>query len=128
MAVFTLKYRDTFPILEVALLEPDPATPGKFRAHDLAGSTAWKLHILLNTNVVLTRDMVKEGLDAAGVLRYAWVATDWTTGGLIAGPSLPLKPGEKEHTMEYEVIRPSSRLTFPNGGYDTLRILPDIGG
>jgi hypothetical protein len=143
VAIFNLKYRDTLPILEVALLDPDGT------AHDLTGSSAWKLHILLSDGTThLTRDMTVFGDDSAGILRYQWQASDWdaasvgtgtqadpyTTGGLIAGPSLPLARGEVEHTMEYEVLGAGgARITFPNGGnnvadhYDTLRIVPDLG-
>ncbi len=126
MGVFYLKYRDTRPILEVSLLDPDGT------AHDLTGSTSWKLNILLSSGALVTRDMVKVGPDADGVLSYTWLAADWT-GGLIVGPTLPLLPGQYEHRMEYEVIGPGgARLTFPNGGetpeqsYDILRIWADI--
>lgn len=128
MSVFALKYRDTRPPLEVVLKNPDRT------AFDLTGSTAWKLHIWLADGSKLVRDMTKVGADTAGILRYAWISTDWdpvsaggTVGGLVARP-LPLAPGEREHRMEYEVLGPATaRLTFPNDGYDTLRILEDIG-
>lgn len=127
--VFFLKYRDTRPILEVALKNPD-LTP-----HDLTGSTGWKLHIWLSDGTKLIRDMAKFGADVNGVLRYSWVATDWdavsgggTVGGLVVGSKVPLLPGKVEHRMEYEVIGPAGeRLTFPNDGYDTLRVITDIG-
>ena len=122
MGVFYLKYKDTRPVLEVALKNPD-GTP-----YDLTGSTDWKLHIRLNTGVVVTRDMTKVGADQEGRLRYTWLATDWDQpGGLVVGPTLPLQPTDVEHAMEYEVIGPTSRQTFPGGGYDTLRIQPDLG-
>jgi hypothetical protein len=135
MGIFNLKYRDTRPILEVVLKEPDPGNPGQLRVHDLTGSTGRKLHIWLSDGSKLIRDMAVEGLETAGTLRYVWIATDWdpvsgggTIGGLVAGPTIPLTPGQIEHRMEYEVIGPSgARLTFPNDGYDTLRILTDIG-
>lgn len=133
--VFVLKHRDTLPALEVSLLEPDPANPGAFRAHDLTGSSAWKLHIRLNDDpdTVVTRDMTVVGNAEDGVLRYAWAADDWDEanpdGYLIAGPTPPLAPGEREHRMEYEVIgnMGAARLTFPNDGYDVLRVVSDIG-
>ena len=50
-----------------------------------------------------------------------------TVGGLVPGPTIPLQPTDVEHRMEYEVIGGSSRMTFPNDGYDVLRILADIG-
>jgi hypothetical protein len=121
MAVFHLKYRDTRPILDVVLKNPDGSI------YNLAGSTAWKLHIRLSDGTVVTRDMVKVGADADGHLQYTWVAADWNAGGLVASPSLPLTPGQVEHRMEYEVVGGTSRLTFPNDGYDILRILDDIG-
>jgi hypothetical protein len=112
MAIFTLKSRDTRPILEVALKNPDGT------AHDLTGSTAWKLHIRVNGSSVITRDMVKQGLDTAGILRYTWVAADWDAGALPNSEAM-LK-------MEYEVIGGSSRMTFPNNGHDTLKIVSDL--
>jgi hypothetical protein len=142
MGVFSLKLNDTLPVLEVALLGPDGA------AHDLTGSSGWKLHILLSSGEYLTRDMTLEGNEADGVLRYAWVPSDWdagsggagtyddpyTVGGLIAGPPLPLAQGAREHRMEYEVLGAGgARLTFPNSGtndasrYDRLRICADLG-
>lgn len=128
MAVFTLKQRDTRPTLQVSLKNPDGT------AYSLAGSTAWKLHIWLADGSKLVRDMVKVGPDADGVLSYTWVATDWdavsgggAVGGLVVGPALPLSPGQREHRMEYEVVAGTARQTFPNGGYDTLRIIADIG-
>lgn len=128
MAIFNLKRGDTKPPLEVQLKNPNGTV------HDLTGSTGWKLHIWLADGTKLIRDMTKVGTDEAGTLSYAWVATDWdavsgggTVGGLVARP-LPLLPGEREHRMEYEVTGPGgARLTFPNDGYDTLRILEDIG-
>lgn len=128
MSIFTLKENDTLPVLEVSLLNPDGT------AHDLTGSTGWKLHIKLadDDETVVTRDMVVVGDADEGVLRYAWTADDWdpenADGYLIAGPTLPLAPGEREHRMEYEVTGASgARMTFPNDGYDVLRVVPDIG-
>lgn len=140
MEIFYLKYRDTYPILQVILKNPDGSV------HDLTGATGFKLHISLSSGVRLVRSMVKIGLDTDGTLKYEWIASDWaaasvpdvdgayTIGGLTTGPSLPLSPGTREHRMEYEVIGPSTgRLTFPNGGanaeesYHTLRIWSDIG-
>lgn len=125
MGTFHLRARDTRPILEVGLLNPD-GTP-----HDLTGSTAWKLHIKLPSGTVLTRDMTKQGPDTDGVLRYIWVATDWEPVNP-ADPKLPV-PQSAYHTvelpMEYEVIAGSTtRMTFPNGdGHDKLQIRGEIG-
>lgn len=132
MGVFFLKYRDTLPVLEVVLKNPDDTV------FNLTGTTSWKLHVWLSTDVTkatpLIRDMTKFGADANGTLRYQWVAADWgayasagAVGGLVVGPTLPLIPGQVEHRMEYEVLAATVRITFPNGGYDTLRILTDIG-
>ena len=123
MAIVFLKFRDTRPILEVVLKDPDGSV------HDLTNSTAWYLHIWLSDGTKLAaRTMTKFGADVNGTLRYAWVTADWDTGNLVVGPSLPLKPGTLEHRIEYEVVGPGTeRLTFPNGDYDTLRILTDIG-
>lgn len=128
MGLFFLKTGDTRPVLEVGLKNPD-GTP-----HDLTGSTSWKLHIWLSDGSKLVRDMTKVGPDVDGTLRYTWVDSDWNpvsgggaVGGLVVGPTPPLAPGQVEHRMEYEVIGPAARLTFPNDGYDTLRIIADIG-
>lgn len=115
-AIFSLKHGDTRPILEVALKNPDGT------AHDLTGTTAWKLHIRVSPTQVITRDLVKQGLDTAGVLRYSWVDTDWDAGNL---PSVNGYP-KVECKMEYEVIGGTSRMTFPNNDYDKLQILSDL--
>lgn len=117
MAVFTLKVRDTRPILEVALKNPDGS------AHDLTGTTAWKLHIQVSPTVIFTRDMAIEGPQADGILRYTWQAADWDVL-----PTWVRKYQPKELEMEYEVFGGAEpRQTFPNGGYDILRILGDVG-
>lgn len=120
MSTFYLKSRDTLPILQVVLRNPDGTV------HDLASSTAWKLHVELPATV-FTRDLVKQGADAAGTLRYVWVADDWdpaNLAGFLPAPSSALV----EYPMEYEVIGgTTARLTFPNTGHDTLRIIRDIG-
>jgi hypothetical protein len=136
MGTFHLKYRDTRPILEVVLYNPDDTV------HDLTGSTSWKLHIDISLGtsydpIELTRDMVIFGAPTNGTLRYTWVSGDWaagtptggpyTAGGLVVGPSIPLGPRNIEHRMEFEVIDGTSRLTFPNSAYDTLQIISDIG-
>jgi len=113
MPTFTLKARDTRPILEVALKNPDGS------AHDLTGSSEYHLHVRLSATTVFTRDMVPEGLLTAGLLRYTWLAADWD--------ELPI-PTTKETwlAMEYEVVGGTARLTFPNGGADILRIVKDV--
>lgn len=121
MSTFYLKRGDTLPIFQVVLKNPDNT------AHDLTGSTAWKLHVKLAATV-FTRDLVKQGADTAGTLRYVWVADDWDPLNL-AG-YLPTPAGAlAEYPMEYEVIGGASgRLTFPNTGHDLLRITLDIAG
>jgi hypothetical protein len=114
--VFTLKARDTRPILEVALLNPNGT------AHDLTGTTAWKLHVHVSPTLIVTRDMVKQGLDTAGILRYSWVAADW-----VNALPVPTSDQQLDLLMEYEVITGTARMTFPNGGFDTLRIRGDLG-
>lgn len=112
MGVFYLKQRDTRPVLEVILKNPDGSV------HDLTGATVFKLHVLLATGGTVTRDMLVSGFPTDGKLRYTWLATDWTD-------PTPLVVGG--HRMEYEVFATPSRLTFPNSGYDELRIVADIG-
>jgi hypothetical protein len=114
MQTFYLKYRDVMPILEVTLLNPDKTV------HDLTGSTSYKLHIWLRDGGKLTRTMTLYGLATAGTLRYQWLATDWTDA------VAPLVVGQNR--MEYEVLGPgAARLTWPNDGYDELRIVSDVG-
>ncbi len=122
MGVFYLKYRDVNPVLEVTLKDPDNTV------HDLTNSTGWKLHIWLSGGTKLTRTMAIFGAATNGVLRYTWIATDWDAGNLVVSPALPLAIGVNEHRMEYEVVGPApARLTFPNSGYDILRIVTDVG-
>lgn len=113
MNVFYLKYRDTLPVLEVELLNPDGSV------HDLTGATAYNLHIRLRDGSTITRTMTKVGLDAEGHLRYAWLAADWTDPTTLAAG---------QHRMEYEVLGPgAARMTWPNDGYDELRVVDDLG-
>lgn len=118
MATFSIKRGDTRPILEVSLKNPDGT------AHDLTGSTTWKLHVKVNPGVTLTRDMVKQGLDTAGVLRYTFVTADWA-GGANNLPSTG--PAVEQLEMEYEVTAGTSVMTFPNDSYDVLQVLGDLG-
>jgi hypothetical protein len=117
MSIFTLKARDTRPILEVQLTNPDGSV------HDLTGATGFKLHIRTSRSTIITRDMVKQGLDTDGTLRYSWATTDWDSGML---PIPTSQYHSKECPMEYEVIGGSSRMTFPNDGYDILVIKGDV--
>ena len=119
MATFTIKSGDLLPVLEVVLRNPDGTV------HDLTGTTTWKLHVYLGSGA-FTRDMVKEGADTDGTLRYQWQAADWT-----GAPKLPT-PASVYHSielpMEYEVSGGiSGTLTFPNSGYDKLLIRKGIG-
>jgi hypothetical protein len=123
-SIFYLKFGDTLPILKVTLLNPD-GTPA-----DLTGTTGWKLHVRKPDGSVVIRDMAIDGAPTLGIVKYIWTVADWdvlnVNGYLAAGPALPLKQGEREHEMEYKVLSGTSRLTFPNTGYDTLRISRDI--
>lgn len=112
MGSFFLKRGDTQPVLQTQLLEPD-GDP-----HDLSvGSPSVKLHIILADDTVLERDMTII-TPADGIVQYAWAASDWDAGNLYVGYG---------HKMEYEVIRSSARITFPNTyDYDNLCIAPDI--
>jgi hypothetical protein len=119
MGQFTIKAGDTRPILQVALKDPDGS------AHDLTGSTSWKLHVRVSPSVTFTRDMVKEGADTDGVLRYTWVSTDWDPGNL---PTPLTSFRTIELYMEYEVIGgASSGMRFPNARFDTLVIRRPVG-
>lgn len=113
MSTFYLKGRDTRPTMEVHLLDPDGSP------HDLTGSTAWKLHVKVG-GASLTRDMTPDVDLTLGVLRYTWLASDWTTGTPVLAPGV--------YRMEYEVTGPgAARLTWPNDGYDQLHVTADIG-
>lgn len=121
MATFSLKSSDTRPILEVTLRNPDNS------AHDLTGATAFKLKVRTGPATVFVRDLVKEGLDTAGTLRYTWQASDWDTGNVNGFlPEPPSSYPVSEFPMEYEVSGGTSVMTFPNNGHDTLRIVGDV--
>lgn len=117
MGVFFLKENDTEPILEVTLKNPDETV------HDLTGKTV-NLNIWLSDDSKITREMTVTN-PTGGVVQYTFLATDWGAGKLVVGPTLPLAPGVREHRMEYEAILGSGQLTFPNDGYDTLRIIAE---
>ena len=114
--VFNLKVGNTRPILQVTLKNPDGT------AFDLTGITSRKLRILLSNGTVLERDMELDGTATLGKVMYTWLSSDWAANQLVAGPSLPLKPGEREHQMEYEMSGGSTVMTWPNDGHDILRI------
>lgn len=121
MSVFTIKSRDTRPILEVVLRNPDGSV------HDLTGTTAWKLHIRTAPTAIFTRDMAIEGVETNGTLRYAWTVEDWDAtnpAGALPANVRVYKPVSLE--MEYEVFGGTARLTFPNDGYDLLKITGDV--
>lgn len=123
MAIFYLKYRDTRPILSASLKEPDGS------AYDLTNTDKVYLNITLSDGTEIAKTMTIDPTDkTTGLVTYTWLAADWDTGGLVASPALPLAPGGIEHTMEYEVVGPTTtRLTFPNDGHDILRITDDRG-
>lgn len=120
-SVFYLKYRDTLPVLEVALLNPDGSP------YDLTDADSAWLNIKLSDGTVLApRQMEIVAPPTSGVVRYAWLAIDWAADALVPGPTLPLQVGQAEHQMEYEVVDGVNRQTFPNDGNDILRIVQDI--
>jgi hypothetical protein len=122
-------------VFKVILWETNPTT-GALQRHDLSGSTAWYMHIRLTDGSSLHRQMLVDGVPTLGVLRYAWLPTDWdpvSAGGTIGGLA-PAPWRRVEYCMEYEVLGPGgARLTFPNGGdsllasYDVLCITADLG-
>lgn len=119
MGTFYLKKGDTRPVLEVALKNADGS------AFDLTSATI-KLLIELNNGTKLSRPMGIEGDPTDGVARYAWVAADWEADNLIVGPSPPFTPQDVDHKMEYEVTQGTLIQTFPNNGWDNLRIFQDL--
>jgi hypothetical protein len=139
MGIFYLKRRDTRTVLVAYLKNPDGS------AHDLTGASAVHLHIRLSDGTRLIRPMVIDPTPTTGIVRYTWLATDWDaqtgtlvdgaypTGGLVVTPGTSgpggfvIATGRNEHRMEYEVVNGTARLTFPNDGYDVLRITDDIG-
>ena len=122
MGTFYIKYRDTRPILTVTLKNPGGTV------YDLTNNTSVSLHITLSDGTEITKTMTVDATPTTGIVTYTFLAADWNTGGLVASPVLPLDPGVADHTMEYEVVGPSlQRLTFPNDGFDILRITDDIG-
>ena len=115
--VFYLKYRDTLSVITVTLYDP-PDEDGVRSIHDLTGATSATLFVWLSDGTKLAgRTMTIDADPTTGVLTYIWQTADWTDYLTIG-----------EHRMEYEVLGPlSGRLTFPNNGYHTLKVLADIG-
>jgi hypothetical protein len=116
MSTFILKKRDTLPVLEIVLLDDKDDV---LSYHDLAGATAVWLHVRLPDGTIFTRAMVVDAVPTSGIVRYAFVTTDWTTvPALTAGT----------HPMECEVlVGASSRRSFPADGDDRIVIPSDIG-
>lgn len=110
MADFYLKYRDTRPIIEVTLLDPDDAP------YDLTNTDNVYLHIYLNNGTTVSKTMSINVDPTTGKASYTWQSTDWDAGGLVKG----------RHRMEYEAVTGTTRLTFPNDSYDTLNVKGDI--
>lgn len=114
MGTYYLKQRDTLPTLEVVLLKPD-LTP-----YDPSGGVV-TMHVHISSGGTLSRTMtINNG--PLGTVRYTWLAADWSA----AAPAVVLLSGV--HRMEFEVVGPgAARLTFPNDGYDALKVSSDIG-
>jgi hypothetical protein len=109
---FALKKGDTLPALSVTLLNPDRTT------HDLTGATRVDLHIELEDETKIAREMAIDADPTTGIVTYAWVAADWDT--LVVST-------KQHHKMEYQVTRPGSATqTFPNRGYHRLEISEDL--
>jgi len=109
-----LKYRDTRPILVMTLKNPD------LTVYDLTGATSATMHVRLHDGGIFTRLMTIDGTPTTGIVRYTWLATDWTTGIPV------LEPGD--HRIEVEVIGPTTaRATFPNRDTPELRNTLSIG-
>lgn len=111
---FYLKHRDTLPVLEVALKDPDDT------AHNLTGALSATLHIKLEDGTAVPgKAMAFDSDRLTGIVRYIWQALDWAPSGeLVAGV----------HTMEYEILGPAdARMTFPNDDEDNLAIRVDLG-
>lgn len=130
-----LKFQDTKALGPITLKNPDKTV------RDLTG-TGVTLFIKLSTGAYLSRPMTivnPPGID--GKVTYVPVSTDWdigsggtgtkddpyTIGGLILSPVPPLTSTDVQHQMEYEVLVGSSRVTYPDNGYDVLRIYDDLG-
>lgn len=118
MSTFYIKRRDTRPILEAALKNGDGT------AYDLTGAGSVTLHILTAGGTLVSKAMSVYGAPTNGVVRYTFLAADWTD--IPASPST-LRFGDNDHRMEIEVVNGTLRLTFPNDGYDTLRVTDDLG-
>lgn len=119
MSIFYLKEGDTRPVLEVALKNPDGS------AYDLTAASEVRLHVEMFPNrIIFSRAMEVVAPATGGIVRYTWVAADWTdpTTPLVVGPDIPMQPGDWEHRMEYQVTAGTLIHTFPSDGFDTLRI------
>ena len=128
MRTFYLKEGDTRPILAPPLRNPAAVPGGPDTAYDLTGADSVTCHITLSDGTKISKTMAFPADRTTGIPTYAWLATDWDPGGLVASPALPLADGVVDHRMEYEVLGPAAgqRLTFPNNDYDTLHIEADL--
>jgi hypothetical protein len=109
-----LKHRDTRPILVATLLNPD------LTVYDLTGADEVEMHIHLDDGGVISRTMTIDPTPTTGIVRYTWLATDWTD-------TTHLYPGF--HRLEYEVRGPATvRATFPNRDTPETRHILEVGG
>ncbi len=112
MGTLYLKQNDTEPDHVMVLKDPGGAV------HVLNGDETVKLLVTLRGTSTSLAFALQISNAAAGEVKWVKTSAIWAPGMLVPGV----------HKVEVEVVTVggADRLTFPNRGYDTLAIDPDL--
>lgn len=114
---FYLKARDTQPVFQSTLLNPDGTI------YNPTGASALELHVQLEAGT-FSRTLTVIGAGSASPnVQYAWAALDWND---TAPGAVNLAAGLWR--VECEIV-PSAgqRVSFPNLAHRWLLVTPDLG-
>lgn len=111
----TMKQHDLLPIQTITLMEPDPTDPTgeTLRAVDLTSATSAKLNATVMGGGDSFTATLTFGTRASGQVIWTPVTGDTDTDGV--------------YDAEVEVTTSSKPETYPNDGYFTIHIFPDLG-
>lgn len=106
MSTFFIKKRDTSPAFQVTLKDASDTVV------DLTGSTI-RFHMVTPTGTTVIDASATIVTATAGVCKYVWASGDTASAG--------------DYNAEFEVTYADSTIeTFPNYGYETVRVYEDL--